>query len=79
MFSFFKKLLIIVSFNSCLFLLLIIGIQNSTSKSRVNFIIDKSVELPIGFIVGLSFISGSISGSLITSIFDTKDNLLKEQ
>ena len=74
-----KKFLFIFTINSALLLLLIIGIQNSTSKSRVNFIIDKSVELPIGFIVGLSFISGSISGSLITSIFDTKDNLLKEQ
>ena len=31
---------------------------------------DKSVELPIGFIVGVSFISGSLVGSL-TSINDS--------
>ncbi len=67
-----KKLLLIISINSCLFLLLIIGIQNNSNKSRVNFLIDKTVELPIGFIVGLSFISGSITGSLITTDFSTK-------
>ena len=68
----FKKILFAITFNSCLFFLLIIGIQNSSNKSRVNFLIDKTVELPIGFIVGLSFISGSVTGSLITSNFDAK-------
>ena len=67
-----KKLLTIISLNSCLFLLLIVGIQNSSNKSKVNFLIDKTIDLPIGFIVGLSFISGSITGSLITTNFDTK-------
>ena len=72
MFFLLKKLLLTISFNSCLFLLLIIGIQNSTNKIKVNLLIDKTVELPIGFIVGLSFISGSLAGSLITTNFDTK-------
>ena len=67
-----KKLLLTISLHSCLFLILIIGIQNSSNKSKVNFLIDKTVELPIGFIVGLSFISGSVTGSLITSNFDAK-------
>ena len=67
-----KKLLTTISLNSCLFLLLIVGIQNSSNKSKVNFLIDKTIDLPIGFIVGLSFISGSITGSLITTNFDTK-------
>ncbi len=70
--SLLKKLVLTISFNSCLFLLLIIGIQNSSGKSRVDFFIDKTIELPIGFIVGISFISGSISGSLITTNFNIK-------
>ena len=66
MVNLFKKLLFIFSFNSCLFLFLIIGIQNSSNKGRVNFLTGETVKLPISFIMGISFISGSIFGSLIT-------------
>ncbi len=58
-----KKLLFAAIFNSCLFLLLFIGIQNSSNKSKVDFLINKTIELPIGFIVGTSFILGSILGN----------------
>ena len=58
-----KKLFFSAIFNSCLFVLLFIGIQNSSSKSKVNLLIDKTVELPISFIVGSGFILGSIFGS----------------
>ena len=68
-----KKLFLTISFNSCLFLLLIIGIQNSLNKSKVNLLIDETVFLPVGFIVGSSFISGSIFGSLITINFWKKN------
>ena len=74
MFFPFKKLFFSVSFNSCLFLLLIIGIQNSSEKSKVDLIIDETVSLPISFIVGTSFITGSIMGSIITLNFDNKYN-----
>ena len=60
-----KKLFFAVIFNSCLFLALFIGIQNSTNKSKVNLLIDETIELPIGFIVGSSFILGSILGSFL--------------
>ena len=60
-----KKLLFTAIFNSCLFLILFIGIQNSSNKSKVNFLIEETIELPIGFVVGSSFIAGSILGSLI--------------
>ena len=59
----FKKLIFTVIFNSCLFLLLFIGIQNSSTKSKVDFLVNKTIELPISFIVGSSFILGSILGS----------------
>ena len=62
---FIKKLFYIAIFNSCLFALLFIGIQNSSNKSKVDFLIDKTIELPISFVVGSSFILGSILGSFI--------------
>ena len=62
---FFKKLLNLAVFNSCLFVLLFIGIQNSSNKSKVDFLINETIELPISFLVGSSFILGSILGSFI--------------
>jgi len=59
-----KKILFTITFNSCLFFILIIGIQNSSNKEKVNFLINETIELPISFIIGSSFISGSILGSL---------------
>ena len=59
-----KKIIFATTFNSCLFLLLMIGIQNSSNKSKVNFLINETVNLPISFIIGSSFIGGSIIGSL---------------
>ena len=69
MFGTFKKLIFSITFNSCLFLLLIIGIQNSSSKRKVNLFKKETVALPISFIVGVSFITGSITGSLVPIIF----------
>ena len=60
-----KKLSFAVIFNSCLLALLFIGIQNSSNKRKVDFLIDETIELPISFIVGSSFILGSLLGSLI--------------
>ena len=60
-----KKLTLAVIFNSCLFLILFIGIQNSSNKSKVDLLIDETIELPISFIFGSSFILGSILGSFL--------------
>ena len=62
---FFKKLLHSAIFNSCLFVILLIGIQNSSNKSKVDFLINETIELPISFLVGSSFILGSILGNFI--------------
>ena len=62
---FIKKLTLAVIFNSCLFLILFIGIQNSSNKSKVDLLIDETIELPISFIVGSSFILGSFFGSFL--------------
>jgi len=60
-----KKAFFTAIFNSCLFVILFIGIQNSSNKSKVNFLIEETIELPISFVVGSSFIIGSILGSFI--------------
>ena len=60
-----KKLFFTVIFNSSLFLILIIGIQNSSNKSKVDLLIDETIELPISFIIGSNFILGSILGSFL--------------
>ena len=61
-----KKFFFIFTFNLSLFLILMIGIQNSSNSKKVNLILERTVNLPVSFIVGISFISGSIIGSLIT-------------
>ena len=64
-----KKIFFTVAFNSSLFLMLMIGIQNSSKARKVNLILSETVKLPISFIIGISFISGSLTGSLITTNF----------
>ena len=72
MFGTFKKLIFSITFNSCLFLLLIIGIQNSSSKRKVNLFKKETIALPISFIVGVSFITGSVTGSFLPVFFTNK-------
>ena len=69
----FKKIIFATTFNVCLLLLLMVGIQNSSNKSRVDFLINKTIKLPISFIIGSSFICGSVIGSFF-NIDLTKDN-----
>ena len=61
-----KKLFFIFTFNIALFVVLMIGLQNNSNKKEVNLIFNDTVNLPIGFIVGISFLSGSITGSLLS-------------
>ena len=66
-----KKFVFAAIFNTCLFLILFIGIQNSSNKRKVNFLINETIELPISFIAGTSFILGSFLGSFF--IFNIKN------
>ena len=68
----FKKLFFTITFNFSLFLLLMVGIQNSSNKTKINLIINETVNLPISFIVGISFISGSLTGGILFSNFRNK-------
>ena len=64
-----KKIFLNVVFNSCIFTILIIGIQNSSNKSKVKFLKNETVDLPISFIVGGSFICGSLFASFLPPFF----------
>ena len=66
---FFKKIILNFTFNTFLFISLLIGIQNNSNKASVNLIIDETIDLPVSFIIGASFISGSILGSLLPLSF----------
>ena len=58
-----KKLFFVISVNLFLFLFLMLGIQNSSEKHKINLIVDETIALPLSFILGVSFISGSLLGS----------------
>ena len=60
-----KKFIFTLIFNSSILMMLIIGIQNSSNKNKVNLIVNETVHLPVSFIVGISFICGSLLGSVI--------------
>ena len=68
-----KKFFFTTIFNSCLFILLVIGLQNNSNKNKVNLLVDETVKLPIGFIVGTSFITGSIIGNFFNFGSDNKN------
>lgn len=68
-----KNLVISIIFNLSLFILLLVGIQNSSNKSKVNLLINETVNLPVSFILGASFIMGSLTGSLLCTNLLSKD------
>ena len=69
----FKKVILSFVFNGSLFLILMIGIQNSSNKDKVNFFSNETINLPISFIIGTSFISGSFAGTLISLLYGKKN------
>ena len=65
MFSPLKKIIFAFTFNFALFLMLMIGIQNSSKRTKVDFLVAETVRVPISFVIGISFISGSLLGTFI--------------
>ena len=68
-----RQFIFIFSYNLSLFLLLMIGIQNSSIRKKVNLIVNETITLPISFIIGVSFISGSLTGNLLKMDFNNKN------
>ena len=69
-----QQLIFIFSYNLSLFLILMIGIQNSSIRKNVNLIITETITLPISFIIGVSFISGSLTGNLLKMDFNNEND-----
>ena len=63
-----RKLFFSLSLNTVLLFFLIIAIQNSNNKSRVYLIGYETINLPISFVIGTSFICGSVVGFLLPSL-----------
>ena len=61
---FFRLQLLTLNVASAILLIffLCLGSQNLSKKHNLNFLINKTVPLPIGFLVGTSFALGLISG-----------------
>ena len=68
-----KKIIFAITYNSCLFFLLMIRIQNSSNKSKINFLINETIKLPVSFIIGSNFISGSLIGTFLTTNLTKKN------
>ena len=73
---FFRLQLLTLNIASAILLIffLCLGSQNLSKKHSLNFLITKTVPLPIGFLVGTSFALGLMSGGL-TSVLMIKNEL----
>ena len=66
-----------VLINLFFLIFLLLGIQNSYESKKINFLNYESASMPISFIVGTSFISGSLLANFVFLILkiDTKNEL----
>ena len=76
----FKLKLVTLNIASAILLVffLCLGSQNLSKKHNLNFLINKTVPLPIGFLIGTSFTLGLISGGL-TSVLMINNTEVKNQ
>ena len=58
---------------------LCLGSQNLVKKHKINFLINKTVALPVGFIIGSSFTIGLISGGLTSILMINNKNFEDSQ
>ena len=75
----FKLKLLTLNIASAILLIffLCLGSQNVSRKHNLNFLINKTVSLPIGFLIGTSFTLGIISGGL-TSVLVVKSKPIND-
>ncbi len=73
---FFKLQLLTLNLATAILLIffLCLGSQNLEKKYSIDLLINKTVALPIGFLIGTSFTLGLISGGL-TSVLMTDNNI----
>ena len=73
---FFRLRLLTLNIATAILLLffLCLGSQNLSKKHNLNLLLDKTVSLPIGFLVGTSFTLGVLSGGLISVLMIDNKN-----
>ena len=64
--------------NTFLLFFLLFAIQNSQEKKVAKIFNRETIELPISFILGTSFVAGSLSGGFIFSILSFKNKEVKD-
>ena len=76
----FKLQLLTLNVASAIFLIffLCLGSQNLSNRHSLNFLVNKTVPLPIGFIVGTSFTLGLISGGITSLLMINNEDNDKE-
>ena len=77
---FFRLKLLTINIATAILLIffLCLGSQNLRQKYSLNFIINKTVALPVGFLIGTSFTLGLLSGGL-TSVLMINNYTIKEK
>ena len=73
---FFRLQLITLNIATAILLMffLCLGSQNLSKKYSLDFLINKTVDLPIGFIIGTSFTLGLISGGSTSVLMMNNNN-----
>ena len=71
---YFNKIMLNTIVNCFIFFFLIIGLQNGTNKAKINLVFNETINLPVGFIIGTSFICGSLAGSILNFNIYSKKN-----
>tara|TARA_B100001029_G_C14741377_1_gene275672 strand:+ start:235 stop:465 length:231 start_codon:yes stop_codon:yes gene_type:complete len=71
----FKLKLLTLNIATALFLIffLCLGSQNLNKKHSLNFLINETVSIPIGFLIGTSFTLGFASGGLTSILMINKE------
>lgn len=70
-----KVLFISLIANLFLLSLIFVVVQNSQNKNSVYLLSLKSVEIPLGFILALSFLGGSSAGSSIFFCYESNNKI----
>ena len=73
---FFRLQLLTLNLTTAILLIffLCLGSQNLGKKYSLDFLINKTVSLPIGFIIGTSFTLGLISGGVTSVLMINKND-----
>ena len=56
-----------------LILFLCLGSQNLEKRYSLDLLVNETVELPVGFLVGISFTLGVLSGGITSTLMINKD------